>query len=68
MSNIPADETVGYTKDGMVFFSAIVETPDGRPMNVMFNWEPKRAMQIAGWLATAAREVEPKSLIIGAYG
>ena len=68
MSKIPADETVGYTKDGLVFFSAMVETPDGRPMNVMFNWEPKRARQIAEWISRAANEVKPKSMIIGAYG
>ena len=68
MSKIPADETVGYTKDGLVFFSAMVETPDGRPMNVMFNWDPKRARQIADWILVAAREVNPPSMIIGAYG
>jgi hypothetical protein len=67
-SKLNPDETVGYTQDGEVFFSMIVQDPDGRPMNIMMIWEPKRAMQIADWLMTAAREVKPKSIIIGAYG
>jgi hypothetical protein len=67
-SDLPPNETVGYTKDGQVFFSAIIKDPNGKPMNVMFSWEPNRARQIADWLLVAAREVEPPSLIIGAYG
>jgi hypothetical protein len=66
--DLQPNETVGFTNDGKVFFSAVVRDPDGRPMNIMFNWEPNRARQIADWLLVAAREVNPPSLIVGAYG
>ncbi len=68
ISDVSADETVGYTDDGRVFFSAIIKSQDGKPMNVIFSWEPNRAMQIADWIIKSANEVKPKSLIIGAYG
>ena len=67
-SDVPADETVGYTDDGLVFFAAMARGPDGKPMNIMFSWDPNKARQIADWLIKSANEVKSKSLIIGAYG
>jgi hypothetical protein len=59
-----ASETVGYTADGMIFFSAVAKTQEGTPAQLVFTWDPKQARRIAGWIMDAADKVDRPMIVI----
>lgn len=65
MTNTPV--SVGYTNDGIVFVQAMIQGPDGQPGKIVFTWEPKQAMQIADWIASAAKSAD-NPLVVGRMG
>lgn len=50
---------VGYTDDGMVFFM-LVSSLEGKPIQTINQWEPKRALEISDSLREASIQAELK--------
>ena len=50
--------TVGFSEDGLVFMTCDYKNEDGKPMQAIFTWDPKRATQIATSIVKAAESAK----------